>query len=410
MKGQDVAARPRDRWRGYRFPLALAGVFAVVLYSEIRTYGLPVPGDAAGTEPSIATSVVPESVKLAAPAFVARLPPELDAAPGGAAPAADGEFRDAPAVVEPESATPDVPLLSAAAMPVMPDVPPLPPAPVATPGPREGILLAALAPGMLPVPDAAPLPVPKRPMPPWRANAVPFEPRRGQKLVAVIIDDAGLDRPRTARALRLPGPLTISFLPYAGELQRQAAEARRRGHELMLHAPMEPLSPFEHPGPDALTTRLSRNELLRRLEVNLARFDGYVGVNNHMGSRMTQSRDAMEPLLEVLRDRGLLFVDSRTIGNTIAGPLADQLGIPGTARDVFIDHDGSGDAVRARLADIERIAERTGKAVAIGHPHDATLESLEQWLPTLAARGFTLAPISAIALMRQESGRLQVAR
>jgi polysaccharide deacetylase 2 family uncharacterized protein YibQ len=410
LKGQDVAARPRDRWRGYRFPLALAGVFAAVLYGEIRTYGLPVPGDA--VRPAAAPAE-PETAKPVAPAFLARLPPELEAVPGGVAPAAAGEFRDAPAVVEPGPVATDVPMPSAAAMPAMPDVPPLPPAQVGTPAPRESILLAALTPGMLPAPDTATLPAPGRPtpgLPLWRANAVPFEHRPGQKLVAVIIDDAGLDRARTARALRLPGPLTISFLPYAGELPRQAAEARRRGHELMLHAPMEPLSPFEHAGPDALTTQLPRNELLRRLEVNLARFDGYVGVNNHMGSRMTQSREAMEPLLQALRDRGLLFVDSRTIGNTIAGPLADRLGMPGAARDVFIDHDGSIEAVRARLADIERIAERTGKAVAIGHPHDVTLESLEQWLPTLAARGFTLAPISAIALMRQESGRLQAAR
>ena len=219
--------------------------------------------------------------------------------------------------------------------------------------------------------------------------------------MAIIIDDAGLDRVRTARTLRLPGPLTISFLPYAGDIQRQAEDARRRGHELMVHLPMEPMSAGENPGPDALTTRIPRDELMRRLALHLKRFDGYVGANNHMGSRMTADANALLPVLEELRDRGLLFVDSRTSKETVAAAIAGHLGMASTARDVFIDHDESRESVRARLDDIERIAKRVGQAVAIGHPHDRTIEALERWLPTLAERGLTLAPISALVMRRQ---------
>jgi polysaccharide deacetylase 2 family uncharacterized protein YibQ len=78
----------------------------------------------------------------------------------------------------------------------------------------------------------------------------------------------------------------------------------------------------------------------------------------------------------------------------------------GTARDVFIDHDESRESVRARLDDIERIAKRVGQAVAIGHPHDRTVEALERWLPTLAERGLTLAPISALVMRRQSAAPL----
>jgi polysaccharide deacetylase 2 family uncharacterized protein YibQ len=297
------------------------------------------------------------------PVVVARLPP--------AAAVVEQEFRDAPAVVEPGSDAPNLDgLLSEA-----------------DDSPRRA--LAALVPG-----PAAPAPAP------WRVNAVPFQDRPGRKLIAVIIDDAGLDRARTARAVRLDAPLTISFLPYAGELRRQAQEARRAGHELMLHLPMEPISPNEDPGPHPLMTWLARGEIEQRLTRMLASFDGFVGVNNHMGSRMTLDAGAMLPVLEQVRARGLLFVDSRTIAGSVAGPLADRLGIPGAARDVFIDHEGSEEAVRARLADIERIALRQGQAVAIGHPHDLTLDALERWLPTLAARGFALAPVSALVVRR----------
>lgn len=293
------------------------------------------------------------------------------------------EFRDAPAVVEPGSA---------ATLPPIDDL--LRDTDAGEPAAAPSRDVAALPPG------AVPLPAPVQDAP-WRVNAVKFQDRPGLKLIAVIIDDAGLDRARTARAAGLPGPLTISFLPYAGELQRQADEARRRGHELMLHLPMEPISAAENPGPHPLMTWLSRDELQRRLTMMLGRFDGFVGVNNHMGSRMTLDIGAMLPVLDQVRARGLLFVDSRTIAGSVAGPLADRLGIPGAARDVFIDHDGTAEAVAARLADIESIALRQGQAVAIGHPHDLTLDALERWLPGLAERGFTLAPVSALAKRRE---------
>lgn len=302
------------------------------------------------------------------------------------------EFTDAPDVVEPEQ---------------QPQAPAVPEPRSDAPGRPQ---LAALTPGPDLKPGAPPRAGDPRigdgPTATWRLNAVPFADKPGLKLVAIIIDDAGVDRARTARALRLAGPLTISFLPYAGDVQRQAEEARRRGHELMVHLPMEPLSAQENPGPDALTTRLPRPELMRRLAANLQRFDGYVGVNNHMGSRMTADANALLPVLEELREQGLLFVDSRTTKDTVAGLIAGHLGLASASRDVFIDHEDRSESVAARLADIERIARRMGQAVAIGHPHDRTLDALERWLPGLAERGFTLAPVSAVVLRRQE-GRME---
>ncbi len=231
---------------------------------------------------------------------------------------------------------------------------------------------------------------------PWRRFAVAPAPRNGKPAVAVIIDDMGLDRRRSAQAMALPGPLTLSFLPYAEQLDRQTAAARAAGHELMLHLPMEAESSKVSPGPNALTTTLGPGEILSRLHWNLDRFSGYVGVNNHMGSRFTADAGAMRIVLGELDHRGLLFVDSRTSSRSAGQALAKELGMPQAARDVFLDNVLVSDRVEAQLAELERIARAHGQAIGIGHPHDATLAALAQWIPSLPARGLVLQPVSAL--------------
>jgi polysaccharide deacetylase 2 family uncharacterized protein YibQ len=185
-------------------------------------------------------------------------------------------------------------------------------------------------------------------------------------------------------------------MSYAPDVRHQAEAGRQRGHELMLHLPMEPEGPFNYPGPNALMTGLGEEENLRRLYWALDRFDGFVGVNNHMGSRFTADADHMRPVLEELKRRGLLFVDSRTSPRTVGPSIARGLGLPFVGRDVFLDHEDDSAAIRARLRDAEGIARRQGYAVAIGHPRERTLAALKEWLPTVAERGLVLVPISAI--------------
>jgi len=235
----------------------------------------------------------------------------------------------------------------------------------------------------------------------WRRNAVPFRDLASKPLVAIVIDDVGIDRPRSKRAWELPGPLTLSFLPYAKDLRVQARAARKHGHELMLHLPMEP-NGHNDPGPNALLVSLGDGELRRRASDALDSFDGYVGVNNHMGSRFTTYRPGMETVLRLFKSRGLMFLDSRTTAQSVGGPLAQELGVPTITRHVFLDDDESLDAVRRKLAETEAVARRQGFVVAIGHPHEATLQALGEWLPGLSAKGLALAP--ATAVLRKRNG------
>lgn len=278
---------------------------------------------------------------------------------------------------------------------------------------------AAAPPASVVLPPAAPaqrVPLAQRPQaspppaaaePAWRRNAIASETQTGMALVAIIIDDMGLDR-RAAQAMAaLRGPLTLSYLPYAADLPAQTRTARAAGHELMVHVPMEPDHPEASVPASVLSVDLSPAEAMRRLDWALGRFDGFVGVNNHMGSRFTADAGHMRPVLAELKRRGLLFVDSRTSSRTVAPAIARGLGLPFASRDVFLDHDDDTAAIRARLRELEEVAQRNGHAVAIAHPRERTLAALREWLPTMESRGLALVPVSAIV---QRAGPAQGAK
>ncbi len=246
------------------------------------------------------------------------------------------------------------------------------------------------------------LPIPPRPQ--WLRNAIRTPDTGDAPMIAVIIDDVGVNQPRSREAVRLPGPLTIAFIPYGNHLKAHVTEARRNGHEIMVHVPMEPLDPGADPGPNALLTSLGPDELLRRLRWDLDRFDGYVGVSNHMGSLFTTWDEGMRLVMREIHQRGLLFVDSWTHNRSLGMPMSRRYRVPNAARDVFIDHDITEDMIRHRLGKLERIARRRGYAVGIAHPYELSMQILREWIVAVEARGFRLVPISAIVRQRMIRG------
>jgi polysaccharide deacetylase 2 family uncharacterized protein YibQ len=252
------------------------------------------------------------------------------------------------------------------------------------------------------LPTPPPSAHPAEPLPAWLRFAAPSPSlQAGERLrIAIIIDDCGLDRPRTERAMALPAAVTLSFLAYAEDLPRQTAAARRDGHELLVHVPMQPINAHVDMGPNGLAIDQSHDEVLRRLRWDLDRFDGYVGINNHMGSRFTTDPEAMHWVLGELKARGLMFLDSRTIGNSTGEIVAASEALPFAARDVFLDDDQQATAVDARLRDVEAVARKKGTAIAIGHPHDATLAALNTWIAGLSRQGIALVPLTEIVKAR----------
>jgi uncharacterized protein len=293
-------------------------------------------------------------------------------------------------------------------------VPPLPepkmPRPIAA---RPALAAANPSPHWVPPPQpdepvALPLPVPPLPpastKPAWLRFAVPAAPAGERPLVAVVIDDLGLDRRRTAEVMRLPGPLTLSFMTYAQDLPEQSEAGRRAGDELLLHVPMEPLDRRENPGPHALTIAMSQDEILAQLRWGLDRYSGFIGINNHMGSRFTADARGMSVVMAELRRRGLIFLDSKTTAASAGIREAAADGVPHAARDVFLDDDLAPAAIDRQLALVEKVARHNGSAIAIGHGHDPTIAALRAWLPTLREKGFALLPLSAIVRYRMRDG------
>jgi hypothetical protein len=129
----------------------------------------------------------------------------------------------------------------------------------------------------------------------------PFGAGMRKIYISVVIDDVGLDHKRSARTLALPANVTLAFLPYAGNIQTQAAQAAAKGHELMVHLPMEPSRMSANPGPDYLGVAHTAEELEKRIARNLDAFSGYKGVNNHMGSAFTKHAPGLDVLMRALK-------------------------------------------------------------------------------------------------------------
>ncbi len=274
---------------------------------------------------------------------------------------------------------------------------------------REPSVVLALAAPPAPAPFAPQVlyPVASQDYPEWlqaRLDA-PSAPAAGPPRIAIVIDDLGADLARTDRAMTLPKEVTLSFLPYADATPWLAAEAQRKGHDVLLHMPME--AQGEHnPGPDALTVGLTPAEIVRRLDAALARVPGAIGINNHMGSRFTADRDGLVAVDEELSRRHLLFFDSRTTARTQVVPLARGIGVASAGRDVFLDDEESVGAVDTQLKELEARARAQGVAIAIGHPHDVTLAALAQWTARAPVRGIVLIPLpEAIRLKTASEAR-----
>jgi len=221
------------------------------------------------------------------------------------------------------------------------------------------------------------------------------------KLV-IIFDDMGLNREAFREIMEMPGPVTLSFLPYAEDLQPLVDEAQKRGDEILLHLPMEPRGSAD-PGPHSLKSDMKSGALFETLIWNLDRFDGYVGVNNHMGSRFTRDEQAMKRVLSVLDQRDLFFVDSLTTGGSAGSRAGAAVGAEVFVRDVFLDAEPGSAAIQRQLALAEAIAAKTGYAIVICHPHKETLDMIGPWLTTAPARGFDLATVSSLRETRSNT-------
>jgi polysaccharide deacetylase 2 family uncharacterized protein YibQ len=215
-------------------------------------------------------------------------------------------------------------------------------------------------------------------------------PEAREARLAIVIDDVGYSLSGLKEFLALPYPLAFSVLPdlpHSREAGRLIAAA---GKELLVHLPMEPAGGSD-PGPGAVLTSQSDDEILELLQRSLERLPQAVGLNNHMGSLATADRRVMGLVLGFLRDRGLFFLDSRTTADTLGPEIAARLGVRLLERDVFLDNESSPAYIEGALRHGLRTARLRGSAVLIGHVQNVELAGeLRRLLPQLPAEGARL--------------------
>jgi len=220
--------------------------------------------------------------------------------------------------------------------------------------------------------------------------ATRFPQQTGAARLAIILDDLGNDRVVAEEIFALSYPLTISVLPEHPHSREIAEEARRRGYQVMLHLPMQSVA-NQKPEARELHPGMSRDDVAALVNHSLQSVPDVVGVNNHQGSQSTADTALMNALMPVLRAHQLFYVDSRTTAATVAFDTAQRLGVPSGFRTVpFLDDVAEPSAVRKQLQLALRGAKNKGAAIAIGHPHPATLQALREILPQANAQGVRL--------------------
>jgi uncharacterized protein len=223
----------------------------------------------------------------------------------------------------------------------------------------------------------------------------------GTPHIAIIIDDLGDRLHDGKRVIQLHGKVTVGVIPYTPYARRLAQLAVINKKEIMLHLPMESIDE-RYLGRGGLHEDMDQAQFIQTLHETLDAVPGIRGVNNHMGSRLTQDATKMGWLMAgLLRHGELYFVDSRTTKASQADTVANEYGLEHASRDVFLDHDKDPTQIKKQWSYLLKLARRQGSALAIGHPYPETIEFLQQVLPALPDEDIDLVPVSELLQWRQ---------
>jgi len=216
-----------------------------------------------------------------------------------------------------------------------------------------------------------------------------------QPTIAIIIDDMGNQYQNGLDLVRLPYPLTLSFLPGRPYTKKLSTLATQHHKEIMLHSPMENSLGLKL-GLGGLRENMSEQEIKSTLTNSFKAIPNMIGINNHMGSKLTTKPIIMKWVMEQVKQHPFYFVDSRTSADSVAAQTAEAFHIPNLSRDVFLDHQQTRKFVQKQFLKLIKIAKEKGSAIAIAHPHKVTVDYLSWALPKLDEKGIRLATVSAI--------------
>jgi len=214
--------------------------------------------------------------------------------------------------------------------------------------------------------------------------------------IAIVIDDVGNGDSLKDLVWALPQEVTLAVLPQLSHSQYFAYEGRKRGYQIILHQPMEPLNAKEADDVGIIRANMREEEIRKILDKNLKTTPRVTGVNNHRGSKVTQDRRVMKIILEELKSRDLFFLDSMTSANSIGWREADKLDLPHLKRDVFLDNELDPEYIHHQFEDLLAIAKKQGFAIGIGHYKTNTLTVLKSEIEQAKQQGFQIVQLKEL--------------
>ncbi len=222
-------------------------------------------------------------------------------------------------------------------------------------------------------------------------------------VISIIIDDIGYRNRDDVNALALPGPLAYAIMPHSPNALEMSALAASSGKDIILHMPMEAVEDEKNRflGPGGLRKDMNEAQFITTLVHNLRSVPNIIGVNTHMGSLLSRDREKMGWLMEYLQVRKIFYVDSVTIGNSVAAVAASTRNVPYLRRDVFLDNSINRADIDEQFNELIRVARLKGSALAIGHPHPETIQVLARRLETLHEYGVRLISVKEMVKHKQ---------
>ena len=214
--------------------------------------------------------------------------------------------------------------------------------------------------------------------------------------MAIIIDDFGFNRRGTQEILSIDRPLTAAVLPFRPYSEKDAQLAKQAGLEVLLHQPLEPMSPQANPGQGAIYTDMSQQKIKEVFSKNLNSLPQVSGVNHHMGSKASADLRVMNQLLHLIKAEDLFYVDSSTSHNSVGAKVARDKNVPTKENYLFIDNVDQQSEIEKMILRLSKIALKKGELLIIGHVKENTAQAIKATIPQLEERGIKLVRASQI--------------
>lgn len=233
---------------------------------------------------------------------------------------------------------------------------------------------------------------------PFDYYARPWSGARGTR-IAIVVGGLGISQTGTMQAIReLPEQITLAFASNGNSLSRWVPEARRNGHEVLLQIPMEPFNyPQNDPGRGTLVTSKSTATNIANLHAAMGRMTSYTGIMNYLGGRFLASGDALQPVMQDIGERGLMFLDDGTSAQSLSGDYAKAYDMPYAYADLVLDDQVDTESILKKLDELERIAYRKGTAIGVASGFDESLSAIAEWANEAGSHGIEIVGVSALA-------------